>query len=177
MIKEPMLCEYSTAEALPNTALYLQPKLNGIRAWYSPATQTLYTRGGNVITSCPVLVQELRELNMPVDGEIWHKDFSLEEIRQAVQRLTPSDDSIQLQLHVFDLNTPNKQDERFWQLSNIPESAHIKKVDTIKADKSQAHCIYRNCLAEGYEGMIARSMDNIYTPAKRVIWKIKPYWD
>ena len=163
-------------------ALYIQPKLNGIRAlWYYG--KGLYTRGGHCITSVPHIVESLLEFSpdRDLDGELFHPTMDFNLINGASRRIEPSDNSMQLEYHVFDAPIPGEtQQERLdtneIQMFELMEDSVIKEVYTSAVSPGYLDHSLRVLLAQGFEGMIMRKPDSLYREGRHVgnLWAVKP---
>lgn len=159
--------------------VFAQPKLNGLRCWYSPSDGAMYLRGGGVITSCPHLLRACLASGLPVDGELYVHGWPLERIRRAVQRMRPCDDSLQVRLHAFDLvQRDAAQSARLDTLAGATLADGIERVPTVfVGDASTLDGMYGQYLAAGYEGIIMRPVSGVYAPGVRATFKCKPVWD
>ena len=175
-MKEPMLCRYARIEDLPDGPLFLQPKLNGIRAWYDVASRTLRTRAGWPISACPRVQDECERIGIPLDGELYLHGTCLADIAGAASRLRPSDLSAALTFNVFDVWDSRPQSERIEAVARI-NTPTVKAIETVRGTRREAQILYAGWLAAGYEGLIAREEQAEYTPGRRTLWKCKPIWD
>ena len=139
----------------------------------------MFTRGGHAITSCPDLLARLIELGQPIDGELYVHGWTLERIRSAVQRIRPSDDSMALHLHAFDLADPTRtQADRLDALAALALPPMVDRVETRTIPNADAAlAAYGEWLASGYEGIIMRDPSAVYQFGKRVTFKHKLNWD
>lgn len=167
-------------------AAYVQPKLNGIRAFWDPDKEKLLTRTGKTISSCPHIVAAIKSLPLPynqlkLDGEIYKHQLPLQVISGAVRRYFPSALSAEFEYHIFDFISSQPYLKRKHLLDNLPANNPIIKcvktvfVDGTEADsKIQFYC--EQFVQEGYEGIIIRNPSAPYDDGRHVgfMWKYKP---
>lgn len=151
--------------------LYVQPKLDGVRALYNQGT--LQSRDEN-IWAPPVVHHILSFLeglpaNFVLDGELYLHGKSRQQINSAVgiNRIEPSDQSTSIQYHVFDLFDGARPDlnfsDRLWQLHydlellELPDSSPIKLVPTHLAfAEEEADRWFLHYKSLNYEGIMYR---------------------
>lgn len=143
--------------------VYVQPKLNGIRALVNLNTGTVQSRRGEFWQPAMVkrFVQDLQrfpDLKYPVvDGEFYVHGWSLQRIAAAmtVIREQPTEDSLLMEYHIYDCVGPKAYNERHIETGLSFVSVH--SVDTLKvythADLDAAH---NRWLSQGYEGSMIR---------------------
>jgi DNA ligase 1 len=178
--EEKRLLRWVTKEIL------CQPKLDGerCRVIIDKPHLFLVSSEGNLITSMPHIVADLLSMNLPIgtelDGEIYSHSLGFSEIHSRVGRTTNlHPDHEQMELHIFDLISPQPQMQRLSHLLTIlsdpPDS--IKLVPTCLIDKDlekivelcQIYC------EDGYEGIIVRNPDGPYERKRSGnIMKLKP---
>ena len=161
--------------------LYLQPKLNGIRAlWYHH--DGLYTRGGNRITSVPHIVKKLEKIvpNTDLDGELYRSNMSFNKINGASRRIEPTLDSLSLEYHIFDTISEYKaQGTRLRNVVELPVSLYIKPLKRAIITTTEIEMNLKAYLSEGYEGIILRHLQALYRAGRHIgnLWAIKPVYE
>jgi ATP-dependent DNA ligase len=166
--------------------LYLQPKLNGIRAlWYHH--DGLYTRGGNRITSVPHIIARLKSFfpSTDLDGELYHSTMPFNDINGASRRIEPISNSLKLEYHVFDQPIAGITQRhrlssikgRLTELTNA--NSFLKEVPFFQTTPNHLDYALRLYLAKGFEGMIVRNPDSYYKEGRHVgnLWAIKPVYE
>jgi DNA ligase-1 len=151
---------------------YVQPKLNGIRALY---------QGGHFQSrdEIPFPTGLLEHLAKPLlatfgpdvilDGELYVHGWPLQRINAAVTpvRQTPTEDTIQVQYHVFDVVDFNKSFSERFMHSGIARTlleANLNFVETWNlTTEEQVNNTYVRFVSQGYEGMMYRLGDCPYT--------------
>jgi len=138
--------------------VYIQPKLNGIRALYQV---------GHLQTDNEVPFQFLNHLTEPLskifdervilDGELYVHGWSLEQIEDAI-----SADNARLEYHVFDVVNFNRSFEsRFMAPASILiDTQHLHKTKPVETHRllsaKPVNYFYDKWLDAGYEGLIYR---------------------
>jgi len=152
----------------------VQPKLDGLRVTWNKDTAQLYTRNGNVITSCDHIIAEIYALglqNQPLDGEIYATALPFETINGLVRKQQPEADTLKLQYHLFDVINGQSATDRAKWLQCIKPSAIIKPVATFFTTHSKLQELYQCFLDSGCEGMIIRD------PNSTAVYRVKPVQD
>ena len=184
-----MLAKRLTPEKLrkligQESVLYIQPKLNGIRAYWDG--ETLVSRTGKMkfTVSCMYIIDELRRRNLPpgLDGEIYVHGMSLPEISGKVrQQKEPCPD---LHFYVYDIISKQSFGKRYQGL--VDSEIHGGKIYLVRTDDTQhitypenfVKLKYKEFLERGYEGLILRA-DKPYCFGRKegYLYKMKPEHD
>jgi DNA ligase-1 len=175
-IFEPMLAyDYKKAILKKNPPVisdcFSQRKLNGLRCIMN--NSGVWSRKGKPYVAVPHIYNSLsgafkKYPNLILDGELYNNLYAsnFEELVSVFKQSKPTDEDLKKseefgQYHVYDLPShPGNFEERFEALKKIVEeinSPYIILVETHKLT-SQEHCdtLYKQYLAEGYEGQIIR---------------------
>lgn len=153
--------------------VYVQPKLNGVRALgqlSSPDVAVFQSRDEKLwkYSVLWTLMNELTELagivgTSILDGELYVHGWRLQRINAAiaVNRLASTDDTPNIEYHVFDTVNPSLHfADRWIDLSNylrMHATPHIKVVPTsLVHDREQLERYFHQCVALGYEGVMLR---------------------
>jgi ATP-dependent DNA ligase len=161
---KPMLCE----EYDPSTILfpvYVQAKLNGIRALYHPKLQAFQTRDGKwwnrrLTDRFSTILKQLL-LTDVLDGEFYVHGWPLQRIAGAmsVSRSDPSEDTMLVSYYPYDVISSRPFNAR----KNVLDVFHNLNVDAIgKVPTSKVSSIdeldriYNNTLEDKFEGSIIR---------------------
>lgn len=157
---------------------YVQPKLNGIRALYQDGHFQSRDEVPFPTGLLDHLAQPLRAAFGPeviLDGELYVHGWPLQRINAAVTpvRQTPTEDTVQVEYHVFDVVDFGKSFEErataqvpigFLRKSNVK----VVQVLTVKVlNQQEADCRYAQFVEEKYEGMMYRLGDCPYTVPKQ----------
>lgn len=180
MPKERVMLAYPcTIEEVPNASWYAQPKLNGIRAIFNPETKILSSRNGHPINSVPHIIQELSDIGLPLDGEIYRHGMPFQKISGLARRKTPNDKTIALQFHVFDIATNGTESDRQAALEpSFNIFSYIKRIKTEFIKTNDISRLYTSYLTQGYEGIILRHPANYYIyDRSQGMLKIKPTYE
>lgn len=175
--------------------LFVQPKLDGLRmiaALDSNGIVQLKTRTLKDIPGFDHLRQELTELyktgdkTLILDGELYFHTMDLQDISGIVRSETGRDDEKnKLQYWAFDafsLKRPTEAfEDRIQHLRQFVGESKSKLIvlnETIEvADETEADRFYKKTIADGYEGIIYKSMGKPYAysfdKAKRSSWYLK----
>ena len=121
-------------------------------------------------------VLEMSINDVLLDGELYIPGYKLQDITSAVrvhQLATPL-----VEFHLFDLAVPKmEQRDRTALLKDVTSNAQMERVVVVKTYKvlnhSQAVTLFKQFIAEGYEGLITRAMDGVYAFGHRVPYMTK----
>jgi DNA ligase-1 len=190
-----MLC-YPLEEKRLNTwpkPWIVQPKLDGIRCRVDTKFGLrLLTSEGNVINSVPHIMEQLTRTFYMVgayhlDGELYHPDWSFEQICSVVLRDTPHRQYSEVVYNVFDYipvsTTVTPETMQAGRISTIGMITHkaffpnIKMVPSFLANSMEQIDQYLDIFtSSGYEGIIVRNKDGIYQDKRSTnIMKFKPH--
>lgn len=165
---------------------YVQPKLNGIRALY----QNGHFQSRDELPFPPGLLDHLakplKETFAPsviLDGELYVHGWPLQRINAAVTpvRQKPTEDTLKVQYHVFDVVNYTKGFEERYGLGPILGQplfiGGINRVLTrIAHSETEADLFYADCVVSGYEGVMYRIGDCPYTVPKQHWAAPGPFW-
>ncbi len=160
---------------------YVQPKLNGIRALYQNGCfqsrdEVPFPSGLLDHLAKPLL--EVFDPSVILDGELYVHGWPLQRINAAVTpvRLQPTEDTLQVEYHVFDKVDYIKSFEQrciygtHWgeYFEFVQQRKTINFVATVKVtQQSQADEFYAKWVIKGYEGMMYRLGACPYTVPKQ----------
>lgn len=151
----------------PNTKVYLQPKLNGVRALYQgghfQSRDELPWNDAVLAHLTTPLKSMFPEERIILDGELYVHGWPLQRINGAVQiaRTAPREDTCEVQYWVFDVVNYQKEFVlRFAEASQrICGFDHplIYAVTTVQADtEADAEKFYVQVVSENFEGIMYR---------------------
>jgi len=164
-----------------------QPKLDGerCRAVFRDGKWTLLSSEENVFTSVPHITRALRHSEirpyegLELDGELYVHGWEFDAIQSVVSRtknLHPN--YLHIQLHVFDLPTPESQLQRATKLDDLARlfPSCLKLVPfKIASTEDEVFTNFENYCSAGYEGVIVRHLDALYERRRsRFVMKFKP---
>jgi DNA ligase 1 len=157
---------------------YIQPKLDGYRMIYNPATKRMTTRTGKPFLVLPntSLHQELGHLDVafPLDGELYVHDseFAFENYgvlrKQSYSKLTGKERETldRIEYHIYDIIHPSMTfKERLGLLESIREKCgpHIKIVETSECScRNDVVAHHQEFIKLEYEGSIVRNRAGVY---------------
>ncbi len=177
---KPMLAKDVHASQFRGDVI-VQPKLDGVRAVWDPATSSLRTRNGREINSCPHIINDIYAQglqHLPLDGEIYCRELPFESINGLVRRQQPEAASTRLQFHVFDVITGDTARQRAEWISQWPGGKAVKPMATFFIDAGEINDYYQLFLDSDCEGLIVRDPDARYQPGKSdALGRIKPVYD
>lgn len=176
---KPMLAEeFQDYKEKVQYPVYTQPKLDGIRCLANlEESVELYTREGNLITSVPHIVKQLKLLkdliaknqDIKFDGELYSHSYSsdFDTIKSIVKReKSLHEDYMTMEYHIYDIvmeDAPFANRKLFLdaiqvmiskQALNLP---NIKFVVTDKAGSEEdLEKLFENYLESDYEGLMVR---------------------
>lgn len=155
---------------------YVQPKLNGIRAYYRKGN--LYSRDRKLLAAATHITEELRKIGIPndtiLDGELYKHGWTLQRINGAVgvNREIPNEDTREVGFCVFDLIQEQEtfQKRMAYLLFSVRPAlqAFISIVEPVPCvNKEHADALYKKFLEIGFEGMVYRVGGCLYQKGKR----------
>lgn len=165
----------------------IQPKFKGERCrveWFHNEP-VLISSYGNEFKFLTHITEGLKKLplsfQLPFDGEIYKHGWNQGRINSAANRkVNENEDSKQLEFHIFDLQLSMKQVLRLGVLVGIKQhqtfSWPLVVVESIvPTSKDQWKELTLHYVEQGYEGIIFRKLDGIYTPKRNTsLLKFKP---
>ncbi len=177
----PMLAQDVEPNQLTGRVI-VQPKLDGVRAFWDAHTQSLHTRNGRIITSCGHLVRDIYALGLQhlcLDAEIYCRALPFETINGLVRKREPEDDTLTLELHVFDIiNDDETAEQRAQRVNALPVSRLIRPMATFFADATEVEDYYEYFLDSDCEGIIVRAPYARYIQGRsKALGRIKPVYD
>lgn len=169
---------------------FVQPKINGnrCRAIVSASgVVTLYSSQGNEILGVPHVNNTLqvwsqiepRLLGRELDGELYIHEVPHQQISGIIRSQTPKPESIKITYVIFDaISETMTQAERIQWLRGLlpPPFAAVSLLDTYTiTSNTQLERVKSTVLSNGYEGVIFRKPDALYSRYKvNTILKWKP---
>lgn len=156
---------------------FVQPKLNGVYCELVDGVLTSKTdKLFPAIAACTITPK----YNDILVGELYVHGWSLQKILSAVTPDKPNDLSWKMDFHVYDIKDSRTQKERLLTLrSSYTETLFIQLVETrIATSPGEVNALYKEFLFEGYEGIIVRAYNGLWTEDKTYdIMKRKPFID
>lgn len=172
----------------------VQPKLDGIRciAVKDGDEVTLWTRTRKPITSCPHICSAIRDIfsgvsEITLDGELYNHDLKadFEKIVSAVRKESPSDESLRVQYHIYDIaregsfktrsnvlecHLDNQDDTHNAVLQLVPTNEVVIEGDVMER--------FDHYVGEGYEGVMLRNWESPYENKRSYnLQKVKEWED
>jgi len=162
-----------------------QPKLNGERCrieWHGcPAKPAFLSSYGNEFQFLNRISEEIQNFpHLPYDGEIYVHGWPRNRIHSALSRKrnNTNPDTLELQFHIFDyLSADIPQTHRLNRLNDFRslELPHVRILEDQLKHISLWKAVCDSYLLEGYEGIIIRAMQSLYTPKRTIaMLKFKP---
>lgn len=159
---KPMLA-HKYSESKIRYPVYVQPKLNGIRATHIRGIFQSRDENNWDESVLPHLFTQLKGFQIPTDGELYRHEMSLQEInsRVAVKRTKPHDKVHVIQYHIFDLIIDSPFYQRAKAMAQLRNERRfndaIQFVDTyLVHSQNEADYYYRRFRDVGFEGMMYR---------------------
>jgi DNA ligase-1 len=154
-------------------------KIDGMRCFWCTKTETLYTRNNNKINIPPEWGNELKRLNLPIDGELYSSNFSttMSICRKKKCNIKEWEN---VGLFVFDLILYKETYiERYFKLKDIislPFFISIVKHLTF----SKTSCLsqkHNKAVEQGFEGLMIRRKNSYYehSRSKNNLLKVKKF--
>lgn len=159
--------------------VWVQPKLDGVRAFIQvfPGQPVKITSRNGKVYDIPHISDAIPTDNIPgdgyiLDGEVYVHGMTFQQVVRLVKKNRP--ESIQLQFHMYDYilvddETDYTQRARMrqsakWFLEHSVEDDFpvVETVSVIAENEAEIYEAHKKFIAEGYEGSIVRTNDNIY---------------
>lgn len=170
--------------------VYLQPKLDGVRAIAKmiDGEVSLYSRNGKFITAVPHINEELKlcmEEGDIWDGELYHTELEFNEITSLVKTKKPKEESEIIEYHIFDsvVTDKNYYDRHLCWVDEVDSDdlGIVQLVPTalIEFSEEVLDQYHDEWVAEGYEGAMIRIQDDPGYQQKRTsnLLKYKKFMD
>lgn len=173
---KPLLAHKFHPKRLKNVSeFYIQPKLNGVRALYQNGifqSREEIPWNAAVLAHLAKPLQEIFPPQVILDGELYLHGWPLQRINAALALTyrAPKPDTLKIEYHVFDVVDFNKSfADRFYDVSLLLVPCGVRYVQTFKCvDATLADQYYKQCVNDGYEGMMYRLGDCPYTWPKQL---------
>lgn len=179
----PMLAkEFTAREKKIVYPVYVQPKLNGVRAlarWVGNKV-VLTSRQGKVWEHVPHINEALENIlpnNDVFDGELYVHGLNLQEITRLVKKQRPESKSVEFNVYdcpvIFSKTSVNYKGrleylEEIFKDGFHPHDNKVKLVHTDEVHSKQSMLeLYSYHIAFGYEGVMIRIPDSLYEFAHR----------
>ena len=185
--RDGVMLAYPTDEKrlakMPETVIF-QRKFNGERArlaWDRNGKPKLFSSCNNEMPFFSEIKEELLDHHLQglcLDGELYCHGLSREAIHSIASRRTNRHpDEYLLSFQVFDIINTETQINRLSMLDSYLTfpGARINKVQSLFANKGNLIILADAFIKEGYEGVVVRNPNALYTPRKcNFMLKFKP---
>ena len=159
---------------------YVQPKLDGVRCLLTP--EGFYSRSNKAISGVPILEKITMERfgSLPLDGELYSKHMSFQEIVSCVRRSTCINEKMLVQYHVYDIACHNLDFTKrhlhltgeFWRrMLHYDRLVLVPTYKVVKWDDINKRL--EQFISEGYEGLMYRHPGATYQFGKRSKYLLK----
>jgi len=190
---DPMLAGDYTKVKVKPTSGYSQPKLDGIRCIAN--SKGLWTRTGKPITSCPHILEEVRDLlesnpNVTLDGELYNHELKQDfnKIVSLVRKTKFTDADLAesqrlVQYHVYDIHCSTNPDVTFsirnveleeYVTDSFEQYVHLVPT-TFYNDQDELDELYSAYTADGYEGQMVRLDEKYENKRSKYLLKRKEF--
>lgn len=186
----PMLAKTYSQDKYKHKRVILQPKLDGVRVIWDPASQGFYSRDGKRWNSAVVshLLDVFSKIDCPIDGEFYYHGYSLQRINAAiaVNRTAPSKETTYIGFHAFDIpDTTKSALERITRLAKVltPWAGYCTRVAFVPSKLvDYSHEVVQDMhdkyVRLGYEGAMLRDPDRAYVYGRTdALLKMKAFQD
>lgn len=175
---KPLLAHIYEPKRWTSGPAYVQPKLNGVRALYQngnfQSREELPWHPAVLAHLTAILKSVFPEPDIILDGELYKHGWNLQKINGAVQiaRTLPREDTHEVEYHVFDrvsyqLNF-NSRMRVIVLRKHLLVGSKVQLVSTHEIEYDyQADAYYTEFVAQGYEGIMYRLGDCLYTRPKQ----------
>lgn len=154
--------------------IYIQPKLDGWRAYIDTHTGLIYSRSGNEIVLPHITDSILSMHGLPeyLDGELYVHKSNADQVHSMIARKDED-----LRFNCFDCMTTGNFTYRLRKVMAIKESVCVRTVATYKISPADIDRYYAEYLRMGLEGAVIR-FDTRYREGRTEdVLKIKPIYD
>lgn len=172
--------------------IYLQPKLDGMRAIWTG--EKLLSRTGKEVKGVPTLVEFLKAnySDFPMDGELYNHGKTFQEAISSIRKTVNIEEDLSIQYHVYDIPVEDKTFTERYELleARLEETNRLKLVETFYiSDQGNEILEILPQLVEledlnryekdGYEGTMVRNANGLYKFGKRSsdLMKVKSFQD
>lgn len=169
---------------------YGNVKLDGLRAITSRDT-ILSRKGkrfevlGHILEAAKNLIDQAAKIGHDIylDGELYAHDISFQEIISGVKRDESNDFTGKVEYHIYDIIPvdlkPMTYRERWEVIDSLTFAKPLVKVEAFIVNKDDITEHHAKAIERGYEGIMLRNADGIYTPDKRSydLQKVKMFDD
>lgn len=178
--KEILLAQ-TLAGSVDVPAYWVSEKLDGVRATWNG--QTLQFRSGRLVHAPAWFLAGL-PVGTPLDGELWLRRESFDELSGIVRKAIPDDDEWRrVRYMVFELpDAPGSFSDRLAALREEVSrqgTAYLELIDQIRLpDRRALDALLRRVVDAGGEGLMLHRADAPYVTGRSdVLLKLKPWQD
>ena len=147
---------------------YVQVKIDGCRCFCEKTSDTeiVYTsRKGKSITTLDHITPSLlniMSIGQILDGEVYNKDMSLQQVMSAVKKQRP--ESLKLELWLFDIaDTTLAYAARYIKYISLPAQPNIVQVPAyLVNNEEEIHEYHYKFIQDGYEGIMIKNCGGGY---------------
>lgn len=171
----PMLAQCYNIKKL-QFPCFVQPKLDGVRAIYR--NQSFWSRTGKRIKGLEHIINQLKNQNGVLDGELYSNELSFQKLVAAVKK--PNSDTNKVCYVIYDTVLEADFVTRLSVLKSIENHSNVKILETYTCESEQAVEIFHNDFIDsGYEGIILRNNIGFYVQRHRSwnLQKLKKFQD
>ena len=166
---------------------FVQKKFDGTRCVAVPQSG-LFSRNRKSYPHLDHIKEEINKLpaNMVLDGELYSNTLSFQEIVGLVKKETlkvgDEEKQLQIQFHVYDIINEAPYVQRYANLQLLFRRYKFKHLVLVKTEhcesEEQMKEMHAQYVAEGYEGIMLRNKEGIYSNARSVhLQKYKDFFD
>jgi len=166
---------------------FVQKKFDGTRCIAVPQ-KGLYSRNRKSYPHLDHIKEEINKLppNMILDGELYSETLSFQEIVGLVKRETlkagDQEKQLQIQFHVYDIINEAPYVQRYANLQLLFRRYRFKHLVLVKTEncesEEQMKEMHAQYVAEGYEGIMLRNKEGVYSNARSIhLQKYKEFTD
>ena len=180
--------DFCANESKVNYPCFVQPKLDGYRAVFDPASNALVSRTGKQYTAISdALKQELEKVGpLTLDGELYARRDQFEALAVLRKSKLSEDDRKlvdQIRYHVYDVvnetKTFRERNELLQELKDKNAFEQIVFVDTVQCQtRDEIENIHVQHVKDLYEGTVVRNADSLYVKRRSDgLLKLKDFSD
>lgn len=155
---------------------FVQPKLDGVRCIY--INGKLISRTGKNFACLNNILDELKDVSLQLDGELYSDNLTFQEISGIVRKIKLSDKDLEkinkIKYVIYDvILTDTPFVTRFEKLKKLFKEHKFKNIELLKTEIIESPDLldkkHDNYTKEGYEGLVIRNLKGLYSINRRSV--------
>ena len=160
---------------------FTQKKYDGVRCIAIPFVG-LFSRLKKKFPEMEHIIQEINQLNVILDGELYSTTLTFQEIVGIVKREVKGEKQLQIKLHVYDIINDQPYHIRYKTLKQLFKFHKFKYLELVATDicesEEKMKELHGQYVADGFEGLMLRNKEGPYTNNRSIhLQKYKEFFD